>query len=144
MGGAAAGKVASGRGGGGWRRPLGSGVPGLQWPPELDEGAGGGGGPAAEAVRPAEGVAARERHRPGGAGSPVGGAGGGGEEKTTRRWLGGAVAGSISVAAMEGGGGGRRSWRWRGRRSLLRLDAFQSQKAINRRPCPAARPGGSS
>ena len=48
---------------GGRRRPLGSGLPGLQWPPDLEEGAGGGGGPAAEAVRPAEGAAARERCR---------------------------------------------------------------------------------
>ena len=64
MGGAAAGEVAGGRGGGGRRRPLGSGLPGLQWPPDLEEGAGGGGGPAAEAVRPAEGAAARERRRP--------------------------------------------------------------------------------
>ena len=98
---------------------------------------GGGGGPAAEAVRPAEGAAARERRRPGGAGPPVGGAGGGGE--TARRWLDGAAAGSVSVAAMEGGGGGRRSrgrQRRRGRKSLLRLDEFQSQKAINRRPRP--------
>ena len=85
---------------------------------------------------------ARERRRPGGAGPPVGGAGGGGEEKMTRRWLDGAAAGSVSVAAMEGGGGGgggRRSRgrrRRRGRSSLLRLDEFQSQKAINRRPPP--------
>ena len=91
---------------GGRRRPLGSGLPGLQWPPDLEEGAGGGGGPAAEAVRPAEGAAARERRRPGGAGPPVGGAGGGGEEKAVRRWLGGAETSSVSVAAVEGGGGG--------------------------------------
>ena len=125
MGGAAAGEVAGGRGGGGWRWPLGSGLPGLQWSPDLEEGAGGGGGPAAEAIRPA------------GADLPVGGAGGGGEEKTTRRWLGGAVAGSVSVAAVEGGGGGDRGRRSRGRqgrRSILRLDAFQSQKAMNRHP----------
>jgi len=40
-------------------------------------------------VRPAEGEAARERCRPGGAGPPVGGAGGGGKEKAARRRLGG-------------------------------------------------------
>ena len=46
----------------------------------------------------------------------------------------------VSVAVVEdggGGGGGRRSRgrrRRRGRSSLLRLDEFQSQKAINRRP----------
>ena len=55
----------------------------------------------------------------------------GGEEKTTRRWLGGAVAGSVSVATVEGDGGGRQSRGWR---SILRLDAFQSQKAMNRHP----------
>ena len=77
---------------------------------------------------------ARERRRPGGAGPPVGGAGGGGEGKTARRWLGGAVAGSISVAAVEGSGGGRRSRGRQGQRSILRLDAFQSQKAMNRHP----------
>jgi len=43
----------------------------------------------------------------------------------------GGDATSVSVAAGEGGGGGRRS---QGRRSLLRLDAFQSQKAMNSRP----------
>ena len=42
---------------------------------------GSGGGLAAEVVRPAEGVAARERCRPAEAGHPVGGADGGGEEK---------------------------------------------------------------
>ena len=87
-------------------------------------------------------VAARRRRwfgRPGRAGPPVGGASGRGEEKTTRRWLGGVVEGSVSVAAVEGGGGGsggRRSQGRRvrrGRRSFLRLDAFQLQKAMNRR-----------
>ena len=99
-------------------------------------GAPGGGGRAAATVRPAEGEAARERRRPGGVGPPVGGGRrrgrGGGRAARRRAWLG--------LAAMEGGGGGgggRRSRgrrRRRGRSSLLRLDEFQSQKAINRRP----------
>ena len=42
---------------------------------------GGGGDQAVAAVRPAEGVVARERCRPGRARQPVGGAGGRGEEK---------------------------------------------------------------
>ena len=138
------GRVAGGQSGRrrpGWRRDVAAldfGLPGvggaarrLPWPPAIEEGAGCGGGPAVEAGCPAEGAAARERRRPGGAGPSVGGAGGRGEEKTTWRWLGGMVAGSISVAAVEGGGGGRQR---RGRRSILRLDAFQSQKAMNRRP----------
>ena len=57
----------------------------------------GGGGPVAEAARPAEGVTARERLRPGGAG-------GGGEKKAARRRLYGVTASSVSVATVEGGG----------------------------------------
>ena len=48
---------------------------------------------------PAEGDAARECRRPGGAA-------GGGEKKAVRRCLGGAEATSVSVAAVEGDGGG--------------------------------------
>ena len=73
MGGAAAGEVAGGRGGGGRRRPLGFGLPGFQWPPDLEEGAGGGGGLAVEVGWSAEGEAALPRRRPAGAGHPVGG-----------------------------------------------------------------------
>ena len=73
VGGAAAGEVAGGQGGGGQRRPLGFGLPrsgAAPWPPAIEEeGAGGGGGPAAAAVRPAEGEAAL----PGEARQPVGG-----------------------------------------------------------------------
>ena len=56
-----AGEVADGRGGGGRRRPLGFGLSGFQCPPDLEEGAGGGGGPAVEAVRPAEDAERRRR-----------------------------------------------------------------------------------
>ena len=104
MGGAAAGEVAGGRGGGGRRRSLSFGLSGLQWPPDLEERAGGGSGPTAETVRSAEGAATQECCRPGGARPSVGGAGGRGEEKTTQRWLGGAVAGSISMVAAETAG----------------------------------------
>ena len=104
MGEAADGEVAGGWGGGEQRRPLGSGLPGLQWPPDLEEGFGGGGGPAVVAGWPAEGEAARQHRRPGGARPPVGGAGGGGEKKAARRRLDGATARSVSVAAVEGGG----------------------------------------
>jgi len=61
---------------------------------------------------------------------------GGAERRRPGQVSGGGVASkeggdatSVSVAAVEGGG--RQS---QGRRSLLRLDAFQSQKAMNRRP----------
>ena len=68
MGGAAAGEVAGGRGVGGRRRPLGSGLSGLHWPLDQEEEIGGGGGPAVMVGRPAEGEAAL------GAEPPVGGA----------------------------------------------------------------------
>jgi hypothetical protein len=85
VGGVATGEVASGRDGVGRRRPLGSGLLGRQWPPNLEEGFEGGGGPVVVAGWLAEGEAARERRRPGGAGPPVGGAGG--EKNAARRRL---------------------------------------------------------
>ena len=39
----------------GWRRSLGFGVPRLQWPPDLEEGARGSGGPTVVAGWPAKG-----------------------------------------------------------------------------------------
>jgi len=68
-------------------------LPVLQWPPDLEEGFGSGGGPAVVAGWPAEGEG-----RPGGAGPPVGGAGDGGKKKAARRRLDGVMA--------SGGGGG--------------------------------------
>ena len=137
MGGAAAGEVAGGRGGGGRGRTFRvSGCRGFQWPAAVEEGAGGGGGPAAAMVRPAEGEAARERRRPGRAGAPVGGCGGGGEKKAAARWR-----AWLGLAAAEGGGAEaapepREVGVGEGVTSekLLRRNRRESQLATNRRP----------
>ena len=111
---------------GGRRRPLGSGLPGLQWPPDLEEGFGGGSGPAVVAGWPAVGEAAREHRWPGGARPPVGGASGGGVKKAAQRraWL-------VSVT-VEGGGGGAGSGAGAGEGGGTR--ACDWHAAMNRRP----------
>ena len=114
--------------------------------PDLEEGSA-----VAEVVRPAEGAAARERSRSGGAGPLVGCADGGGEKRRRDgRWTARRRA-RLASAAVEGGGGGARGAAGAGevgesrtprrkKMAAVAIEFILIAAAMNRRPQPTGGP----